>query len=184
MILPDVPKYYWDACIWIELISRKDRERFDRCSYVIELAENGEAEIWTSAFTLAEVWKRKCAEEYVGLQEAKDRDFENYIEKEFIKKVSVDVDVGSVARRLLRKYPGLGKPQDAIHVATALLSNVDELHTFDGSDLLRFDGKLPRLDKIKLHIQPPPERPKAPQAEMFPDEDDQHDGANSIPETT
>lgn len=180
----DVLKYYWDACIWIELINQGDRERVARCEYVIDLAEAGKVELWTSAFTLAEVWKRKCAEENVGIQQSKDRDFENYIEKEFITKVSVDIDVGNLARRLLREIPGLGKPQDAIHVASCLLNNIDELHTFDDENLIRFDGQLPRWDKLKLRICPPPERPENPQAEMFDEGGDPGDQLDDQPEAT
>lgn len=164
----DVPKYYWDACLWIELITQSDPDRVERCRYVIDLAKRGEAELWTSAFTLAEVWKKKCDATSVGIQEDKDRAFEDYIEGEFIKKINVDVDVGNLARRLLRRYPGLGKPQDAIHVASCLLANLDELHTFDGSDLLKFDGVLPRRDKAKLKVCLPP---PPPEPDMFPEED-------------
>lgn len=156
-----IPKYYWDACIWIELITRQDAQRVDRCEYVIEQTEAGEAELWTSTFTLAEVWKRKCAGRLVSLPQASDGVFEDYIERELIHKIQVDVDVGNLARRLLRQYAGLGKPQDAIHVASCLLNNIDEMHTFDESHLVKFDGQLPRLDRVKLMIGPPPERSDA-----------------------
>lgn len=161
-----VPKYYWDACIWITLISEPGTVRHDCCAYVLEMAQRGECEIWTSAFTLAEVYKRKCDGVVVGLEEAYDEKFEDLIESEFVKKVSVDMDVGTVARRLLRKYPRIGKPQDAVHVASCLLENVDEFHTFDRDDLLALDGQLDRIDKQKLTICKPPYPPVPPQAEM------------------
>ena len=167
MILSSTPKYYWDACIWIELITQSNPDRLDRCKYVIEQAENNAVELWTSTFTLAEVWKRICEGERASIAEEKDKAFEDYIEKEFIRKVQVDVDVGKLARRLLRKFPGLGKPQDAVHVASCLLNNVDEMHTFDNSDLIKFDGKFPRRDQIKLKICPPPARPDDGQPELF-----------------
>ena len=160
-----MPKYYWDACIWIELITQADAERVERCRHVIELAKGGKAELWTSAFTLAEVYKKKCDVVAVGIQEAQDRAFEDYIEAELVRKINVDVDVGNLARRLLRKHPGLGKPQDAIHIASCLLANLDELHTFD---LLKFDSTLPRRDKVKLKICMPP-APLEPK--MFPESD-------------
>ena len=163
-----MPKYYWDACIWIELITQADAERLERCRHVIELAKGGRAELWTSAFTLAEVYKKRCDDVASGIQQAQDRAFEDYIEAELVKKINVDVDVGNLARRLLRKHPGLGKPQDAIHVASCLLANLDELHTFDGSDLLKFDGVLPRSDKVKLKICMPP---APPEPDMFPKDD-------------
>lgn len=164
----EVPKYYWDACIWIELITQADAERVERCRHVIELAKRGKAELWTSAFTLAEVYKKKCDVVAVGIQEAQDRAFEDYIEAEFVRKINVDVDVGNLARRLLRLHPGLGKPQDAVHVASCLLANLDELHTFDRSDLLRIDGVLPRRDKVRLKICMPP---APPEPQMFPEDD-------------
>ena len=164
-----VLRYYWDACAWIDLITQADQDRFDRCLFVTEEAEAGRCEIWTSAFTLAEVYKKKCAGGDGGLPQDKDKDFENYIEQEFITKVQVDVDVGLLARRLLRQYPTIKKPQDAIHVATCLLNNLDELHTFDGSNLLGLDGQIPRQDHRNLKICVPPKRQEKDQSDWIND---------------
>ncbi len=155
------PKYYWDACAWIGLI-KQEPGRFDSLKHVIEEAQKGKIEIWTSAFTLAEVFKRKCPEEQVGLDQPDDIAFEDYIAQDFVKRVQVDTDVGTVARRLLRKFPNLRKPQDAIHAATAALNNVDELHTFDGADLLSLDGFIPMSDGRQLKICRPPVPPPLP----------------------
>lgn len=157
---------YWDACVWITLITDSGTSNHDSCLYVLEMAQRGECRIWTSTFTLAEVFKRKCDMEMVGLAEGYDEKFEDLIEQDFVMKIQVDMDVGTVARRLLRKFPKIGKPQDAIHVASALLENIDELHTFDREDLLSMSGQLERADKVKLIIKPPPERPIPPQIEM------------------
>ena len=168
--MTNVPKYYWDACIWIELINQASQARVERCKYVIELAQVGKAQIWTSAFTLAEVWKRKCEGNNVGIQESKDKDFEDFIEQPFVKKVAVDFNIGHVARRLLRRYPTLGKPQDAIHVASCMLYNIDVLHTFDERDLTKLDGMIPRIDKKMLAVGPPPEIPPGVSVRLFDDE--------------
>lgn len=165
----NIPKYYWDACIWITLIQDRDSIRGQCCQYVLDLAKTGKCEIWTSSFCLAEVYKRKCDMTQVGLQEEKDQYFEDLIEQEFIKKISVDMDVAKVARRLLRRFPKIGKPQDGIHVASCILENLDELHTFDRDDLLDLDGKIDRLDKGKLRICLPPYPPAEDQMEMFRD---------------
>ncbi|WP_162238944.1 type II toxin-antitoxin system VapC family toxin [Methylobacterium sp. Leaf85] len=160
--MPSKPKYYWDACAWIALIKREPG-RFEACKYVIELAEAGKVEIWTSAFTLAEVFKRRIDANHVyALDEDNDTDFEDYIEKDFVITVQVDVEVGTAARRLLRAHPEVGKPQDAVHVATALLNDIDELHTFDRADLLGLTGVLDRNDGQKLLICPPPAPPPPP----------------------
>lgn len=164
--MANVPKYYWDACMWIALIKREG-DRFDACKNVIERAQRGEVEIWTSTFTLAEVWKRKCDGADTGLPHADDQAFEDYIEQDFVFRVAVDADVGTAARRLLRKFPTMGKPQDAVHVATALIENVDELHTFDRDDLLRLDGQLDRQDGAKLKICSPPNPPDPNAGTLF-----------------
>lgn len=162
-------KYYWDACIWITLISDRHSSRGQACEYVLEQAKSRNCTIWTSSFCLAEVFKRKCDGDFVMLAEENDTYFEDLIEQEFIHKVSVDVAVGTTARRLLRHYPKIGKPQDAIHVASCLLYNLDQLHTFDGEDLLALDGELDRADKKKLKICNPPEPPENRQLGMFED---------------
>ena len=64
--------------------------------------------------------------------------------------MQVDFDVGVLARRLLRKYPEIAKPQDGIHLATALLNNVDELHTYDRENLIGLSDKIDRRDGKKL----------------------------------
>ena len=55
-------------------------------------------------------------------------------------------------------YPNL-KPPDAIHLASAVLGNVAEFHTFDGDGrrpgLLQLDGEIDRLDGGKLRICTP-----------------------------
>ena len=97
-----------------------------------------------------------------------DQVFEDYILQEFVERVQVDYDVGVLARRLLRKYPEISKPQDGIHLATALLNNVDELHTYDRENLIGLSDKIDRRDGKKLKIGPPPEPPAPAPLETLP----------------
>jgi hypothetical protein len=46
------------------------------------------------------------------------------------------------------------KPPDATHVATAAVSDVEEMHTFDDR-LLALDGKVDKSDGTKLKICKP-----------------------------
>jgi len=157
--LADPPKYYWDACAWIALI-QQEPQRFDSLSFVIEEAKAKRVQIWTSTFTLAEVYKRPCDGVHKGLlQPTQDQIFEDYILQDFVERVQVDYDVGVLARKLLRAYPTIQKPQDGIHLATALLNNLDELHTFDRGNLLGLSEKIERMDRKKLKICNPPSRP-------------------------
>jgi predicted nucleic acid-binding protein len=166
-LLADKPRYYWDACAWIALI-QQETNRFDDLSFVIEEAKNKKVEIWTSNFTLAEVYKRACNGEQRGLLQEQDQAFEDYILQDFVTRVQVDYDVGVLARRLLRTYPVIQKPQDGIHLATALLNNLDELHTFDRENLLGLSDKIDRKDTKKLRICGPPKRPAPPVPKPLP----------------
>jgi hypothetical protein len=82
--------------------------------------------------------------------------------------VQVDYDVGVLARKLLRKFPAIQKPQDGIHLATALMNNVDELHTFDRPNLLDLTDQIERKDGSKLKICHPPKRPEPPPPARMP----------------
>ena len=160
-------KVYWDACVWLSLINEHEADRVARCQYVIEQAQAGSIEIWTSSISLAEVFKKKCEGKNISLEESKDIDFEKYIEQEFLTEVQVDHDIGLLARRLLRKFPELKKPNDAIHLATAALSNLDELHTFDAENLIVLSGRIEKMDGSLLVICAPPEKPKDNQGGLF-----------------
>ena len=177
--MAEKPRYYWDACAWIALI-QQELNRFDALKYAIDEAKAGNVEIWTSNFTLAEVYKRPCGgPDQSGLAPDQDAPFEDYILQNFVQRVQVDWDVGILARRLLRLYPEIVKPQDGIHLATALLNNCDELHTYDRENLLGLTGKIDRKDGSKLRINVPPNRPppvRAPApllAELEREDDDQ-----------
>jgi predicted nucleic acid-binding protein len=161
------PRYYWDACAWIALIQR-ETGRIDALEHIIKEAQDGNVEIWTSNFTLAEVYKRPCDDQPVGLTSAEDIPFEDYIAQTFVQRAQVDLDVGTLARRLLRKYPVIVKPQDGIHLATALLNSVDELHTFDRANLLGLSGMIERKDGKKLKICHPPAPPPAGKPDLSP----------------
>jgi predicted nucleic acid-binding protein len=160
------PRYYWDACMWIALIKREE-PHFEACKHVIERAQKGEVEICTSAFTYAEVFKRRCNETNVGISADNDENFEDYLTQNHIIIIQVDVDIGIAARRLLRQFPKIGKPQDAIHLASALIENVDELHTFDREDLLGLNNKIPCANGVNLKICHPQNPPDPNEGSLF-----------------
>ena len=156
-------KVYWDACVWISLI-KGEPDRVDNCEFIINEAKKGRVEIWTSSLTHGEAFKKKCGGEQKEIQADKDKAFEDYLEQEFVFEVAVDHDVGVLARTLLRKHcPPLKKPNDAIHLATAMLYNVDELHTSDHDDLLKLNGHIQRKDREILTICNVPTPPSVTQ---------------------
>jgi len=118
------------------------------CRPVLDAAERGVIEIVVSAIALVEVLARNRTS---GIDDQRVRDF---LDNDYILLVNVDKHLGDFARRLmLAGHSGL-KPPDAIHLATACIANVDELHTFDDR-LLALDGVIDRLDGTRLAIKKP-----------------------------
>jgi predicted nucleic acid-binding protein len=142
----------WDACSWIALIQREQikdssgrivENRYALARPVIDRAEKGAVEIVTSGLCLVEVNKPSpsTTREQIAA----------YFDNDYILLVPVDRLVGTRARSLMfAAYPGL-KPPDAIHLATALIANAEELHTFD-TKLLSLDGRLVKADGTPLKI--------------------------------
>ena len=95
-------KYYWDACVWIELITRSNDDRFERCSHIFSKAQSQEVELWTSAFTLAEVHKRKCNGNFKSLDKSRHDEFELLFKSGLVKPILVDIQVAQAARRQCR----------------------------------------------------------------------------------
>jgi predicted nucleic acid-binding protein len=153
-------RYGWDACTWISMIIQeqallKDGTKENRaalCNHVIDLATKKSAEIATSGLTLAEVCKH---------DEVKSRDDDaltDFFRNEYILIVPVDRYVGTLARQYMQAgYAGL-KPPDAVHLATAVVANVSEFHTFD-EKLLKLDQKIKFQNGNLLKICKPPQPP-------------------------
>lgn len=129
-------------------------DRYNACRAVIAAAEKGNVEIAVSGLCLAEVVKNPA------IAATPTDDVAKYFEGDHILIVPVDRVVGTRARELIRKQAALRgtqhvpKPQDAIHIATALVSNADEMHTFD-DNILSLDGKLIKDDGKALKICKP-----------------------------
>jgi predicted nucleic acid-binding protein len=147
----------WDACTWIALIQKEkirdasgtiteDRETL--CKAVIRAAEAGKIEIATSTLSLVEVCKNPT------IRSTGDDEITAYFEHDYVLVVALDRFVGERARQLMQgRYAGL-KPPDAVHLATAAVSNAEELHTYD-DDLLALDGVIDKPDGTKLRIRKP-----------------------------
>lgn len=161
-------KYYWDACVWIELITQSDNgDRFKRCSHIFSKAQKGEVELWTSTFTLTEVYKRKCNSDFKTLPKSKDDKFEAFFKSGLVKPILLDIQVAQVARRLCREHLALRKPQDAVHIASCIVYNVGELHTFDQKDLIKLNEQIPLENGKFLKITKPPTPPPGLQFEIL-----------------
>ncbi|HRO34056.1 MAG TPA: PIN domain-containing protein [Brevundimonas sp.] len=173
MTLSNPPTVYWDSCVWIGHIAQEP-DKFPATRYVVRLAGDGQRQIITSTIALAEVVKMKCGDEWVAMAASDQDPFANLLSQEWVTTVVADWDVGMKARDLFRLHmsDGLKKPQDALHLAVAVLENVSEMHTFDNKDLLRLNGKVRRDDGTLLTIctPPVPDLTEGVDADLFADQ--------------
>ncbi len=80
--------------------------------------------------------------------------FHEFLELEYVLLVTLDRAIGEKARELMQGgYSGL-KPLDATHLATAIVANAHEMHTFDRK-LLDLDGLLAKAGGSNLKICKP-----------------------------
>ena len=160
--MAELRRVYWDACVWLGLINGEASKK-RAVEYVYNSARAGTHEIWTSTMSYVEVFRIKGEEANPKPYAATGLDkIEAMFEQEFIKLVPIDVEVAKLARRLLREHDKLKKRPDAIHLASAIRWSIDQLHTYDGNDLLHLDGKLKTKAGTVLRITPPDDPPDGP----------------------
>jgi predicted nucleic acid-binding protein len=149
-------RFYWDACAWIAFIQKETVEppggqaedRESMCRSVLIAAKAGKVESATSTLSLVEVCKDPAS-----ASEAASR-FHEFLELEYVLLVTLDRAIGEKARELMQGgYSGL-KPLGATHLATAIVANAHEMHTFDRK-LLDLDGLLAKAGGLNLKICKP-----------------------------
>lgn len=116
---------YWDSNCFLCWL--KKESGYEKCKGVIYKAEQGEIQIITSAFTIAEVIYLKPNEK---IDRKRSDEICRFFEHEYIIPVNVERGVAELARNLLWDYQAL-RPEDAIHVASAIKAKVPILDTFD-----------------------------------------------------
>lgn len=118
---------YWDSCCFLCWLKKEPEH--EKCKGVLKLAESGDLKIVTSAFTISEViYLKKKGYEKIG--RSNSNDICRFFEQEYIIPINVDRYVAEDARNLLWEYEAL-RPQDAIHVASAIKAGVYVFDTFD-----------------------------------------------------
>lgn len=149
-------RVYWDACAWIAYIQQErpgkgssvTEDRYAMCKGVLKAAEAGILEIATSAFTLAEVCKNP------EIKTSPADDLARFFDKSYILLTNVDKNVGIRAQRLQLSGVSKLKPPDAVHLASAIVSRSEIVHTFD-EGLLDLSEVFEGLDGKPLRIEKP-----------------------------
>lgn len=80
-----------------------------------------------------------------------DRFFEN----DYFWLIELTPSIARNARSLYRSHSAIKVTNDAVHLATAIAENVDEMHTYDGNDLLGLSSLVRRRDGEPLNICTP-----------------------------
>ena len=138
-------KPYLDSSVFIgwiheEVIDGVDRKRI--AEHIITRAENGDFLLHISAWTLAEVHKKRGHER---LTDGEDEEILNFFRRQFIAFIEIDRRIGEQANRFCREY-GLS-PADATHLACALDAGCDVL--------LAWDDKLVAVDHPNIRCERP-----------------------------
>jgi predicted nucleic acid-binding protein len=155
-----IKRIYWDSCIFIYLMSKhKEQWKIERqttCKNCLQEAIDGKSEIYISTVSIVE-FNRTTDTTFPIPDEIKEK-ITTLINQPFIKIVSADIARAFEARNHIWKWPWLSAI-DAIHLASALYANVDELFTYDGNGsqkgLLDLDGLIgnPPLKIKHPHIE-------------------------------
>lgn len=125
----------WDACAFLGLL-RKEQDKVEECKQVTSEAQSGKLVIVTSTLTLAEVlWVKGKAPIPAEDRETIRRFFQN----RWIILRELDRATAERAQEVVWEH-GV-KPKDAVHVATALDAEVEQLDTFD-EPLIALSGKI------------------------------------------
>lgn len=145
-----IQKVYWDSCAWLGLLNRES-SRLVELELVWNKAQNGEVEIWTSTVAQLEVCKLATERDAIKIHgkskktelmtEDNLQKIENLFDQPFVKRIPLDVEISSRARRLYREVDKLDKVPDAAHLVSAMKWNIPTIHTYDSSDLIHYIRK-------------------------------------------
>lgn len=137
------PVYYWDSCLFIAWMLNEKREVGDMegLAEVVSMVDAQTCLIVTSVTTRGEVLDS-------SMTAASGEKFRSLVGHPSFTFANVSFPISDLASQI-RDYYKWMRPQsmnvklpDATHLATAIAYGVDEFHTFDASDLLRFDGNV------------------------------------------
>lgn len=121
-------KHYCDSCVFIGFLN-EEPENFEKCRNILLAAEQDYIELYTSAFTMAEVVyvRSQKPEELTEVQQEKI--ISKLFSNQWINLVAFERETSEINRYLVRKYKLT--PFDALHLATAIRMKVDYFNTID-----------------------------------------------------
>lgn len=145
--MPDTPRHYWDACVFLSYINGI-ADRLPDIDALLEEARQKRIEIVTSSISITEVAHGAMEQTGEPLDWAVDEKIDRlWTPPSPVQVVEFYRSIAYRAKGLVRR--GMAedrklKPMDAIHLSTALQLGAQELNTYDGH-LLRWNSHLPEL---------------------------------------
>ena len=132
---PSVPKVYWDSCVFLSLIEATP-ERIATIEFLVNEAETGRLEIWTSLFTIAEVaYIKRSKDPIVVDASAQSKIDKLWMPGSVFKMMEPHLGIMVSSAAIVRdaRLAGFGlQAKDSIHLATAKECGITQLHPYDG----------------------------------------------------
>jgi len=141
-----VNRIYWDSTAFICFLKKTEGERRRICEDVLYHARDGNVQLFTSTFTLAEVIRPHILDG-VGtrlISPEEIAEIQGMFQWPWIKKVDLDQRVARRAVEIERDY-GLSTA-DSIHAASAIIAKADVLQHWERNDEF---GKIGRLIAVE-----------------------------------
>lgn len=145
-----IDTYYWDACLFLAWLKDEKRRQgeMEGIREQVERVRRNEIRVITSALTYSEVTAAKIPNETADA-------FANVMQRKNIRLIDVSVPIARKAGELKDFYAAkggkrLGTP-DAIHLATAIIYQAKEFHTFDQNNSGGTLGLIPLSGDVAGH---------------------------------
>lgn len=134
---PTPIRIYWDSCVYIHRI-QKTKKYIETLALLGNRIESKELIVVASTLCIAEVSKNSKDPKMTANQLRK---IQSWFYHSYVEMYPVTRTIAEYAAELVRVHPV--KPPDAIHLATAVLSDfpVHEFHTYE-TGLISLSGKL------------------------------------------
>lgn len=128
--------FYWDACIFLAWLKNEERSEgeMEGLTRLVEEVEKNKYPVITSVITITEILPKRSGKEVVAK-------FRKLFQRSNFRMINIDERIATKASKIRDHYLEKAKKEkinsiklgDGIHLATAIIYNVSEFHTFDGS---------------------------------------------------
>jgi predicted nucleic acid-binding protein len=130
-VVGNAKRIYWDSSCFLCFLNSAETDRRDICEDILHHAQAREIHLYTSTYTIAEVIRPKgrSISNAHRLTPEEIAKIDGMFRWPWLKKIDVDQRVAFKAVELARDYGLL--PADAVHGASAIIHNLDELQRWD-----------------------------------------------------